>query len=198
MDFLAAGSKVTICSRKQENVESAIKELGEHSSLSGLTAHVGRAEEIEQLVDAAEAQFGTVNVLINNAGTNPYFGPIIDSELEAWDKTMDINVRGPYLLSKACAQENDTGRRRRNCQRRVHRGTEFVSNARDLFSLQSGADHVDQSHGQGTRRTRRSCELHLPRPDQDAIERSDLVRSESGSYNDPNEGARDGSGSPKS
>ena len=38
--------------------------------------------------------------LVNNAGTNPYYGPIADSEDWAWDKTMDVNLRGPYLLSR--------------------------------------------------------------------------------------------------
>ncbi len=110
--FLAAGSKVTICSRKPEHVTSAIEDLDKHDGLQGLTAHVGRPSDIEPLVAAAEAQFGSVNVLINNAGTNPYFGPIIDSDVDAWDKTMEVNVRGPYLLSKACAAKmiaNDGG-----------------------------------------------------------------------------------------
>lgn len=101
--FLAAGAKVTICSRRQEHVAAAIEELNEDARLHGVVAHVGRPEDIERLVLSAEEQFGTVNVLINNAGTNPFFGPIIESNLEAWDKTMEVNVRGPYLLSKRCA-----------------------------------------------------------------------------------------------
>ena len=94
---------MTICSRKQENVDSAIKELDEHADLRGVVADVGRPEEIERLVQAAEDRFGPVNILVNNAGTNPFFGPILQSDLQAWDKTMEVNVRGPYLLSKACA-----------------------------------------------------------------------------------------------
>jgi NAD(P)-dependent dehydrogenase (short-subunit alcohol dehydrogenase family) len=77
--------------------------LAEHADLRGVVAHVGRSEEIERLVQAAEDQFGTVNILVNNAGTSPFFGPILQSDLQAWDKTMEVNVRGPYLLSKACA-----------------------------------------------------------------------------------------------
>ena len=57
-------------------------------------------DDIERLVAAAEERFGTVDTLVNNAGTNPYYGPIAESEDWAWDKTMVVNLRGPYLLSR--------------------------------------------------------------------------------------------------
>ena len=94
--FLQAGATVTLCSRKQENVDQAIAELESHADkLLGVTAHVGRGEELEPLVAAATEKFGPVNVLVNNAGTNPYYGPIIDSEEWAWDKTMAVNLKAP-------------------------------------------------------------------------------------------------------
>lgn len=102
--FLEAGARVTICSRKPENIEAALQELGHDGQIHGLCANVGRTEEIEPLLNAAEERFGTVNVLVNNAGTNPYAGPIIDSEEWAWDKTMDVNLKGPYLLSTQFAR----------------------------------------------------------------------------------------------
>jgi dehydrogenase/reductase SDR family protein 4 len=103
--FLEAGANVTICSRKQENVESAIAELSDHAAnLQGVAAHVGNPDDLERLIAAAEERFGSVHVLVNNAGTNPYFGPIIDSEDAAWDKTMEVNLRGPYVLSKLVAR----------------------------------------------------------------------------------------------
>ena len=112
--FLESGATVTLCGRKQEGVDAALADLSgnanaahsdtDHSgSVLGLAAHVGQVEDIERLVAAAEERFGPVDTLVNNAGTNPYYGPIAESEDWAWDKTMDVNLRGPYLLSRRLA-----------------------------------------------------------------------------------------------
>ena len=70
--FLESDATVTICSRKQESVDGALNELSAHDdNLQGITAHVGKPEDLERLIAAAEERFGTVNVLVNNAGTNP-------------------------------------------------------------------------------------------------------------------------------
>jgi NAD(P)-dependent dehydrogenase (short-subunit alcohol dehydrogenase family) len=111
--FLEAGATVTLCSRKQENVDQALAELESHAGqLLGITAHVGLAEDLKNLVNTASEKFGPVNVLVNNAGTNPYYGPIIDAEEWAWDKTMAVNLKAPYILSQIVARqmiENDGG-----------------------------------------------------------------------------------------
>jgi len=99
--FLESGAKVTVCGRKQEGVDAALAELSDHTgNVLGVAAHVGKVEDLERLIDAAEERFGPINTLVNNAGTNPYYGPIAESEDWAWDKTMDVNLRGPYLLSR--------------------------------------------------------------------------------------------------
>jgi dehydrogenase/reductase SDR family protein 4 len=99
--FLEAGANVTICSRKRESVDSALAELQRFSgSVQGVAAHVGKTADLERLVSTAEEHFGPISILVNNAGTNPYYGPIIDSEELAWDKTMDVNLKAPYLLSQ--------------------------------------------------------------------------------------------------
>jgi len=103
--FLDCGSRVTICSRKQESVDTALEELSEFGDrLQGIAAHVGDPNDLERVSAAADQRFGPVNILVNNAGTNPYFGPIVDSENAAWDKTLDVNLRGPYVLSKLIAR----------------------------------------------------------------------------------------------
>lgn len=99
--FLESGATVTLCGRKQEGVDAALTDLSDHAaSVLGVAAHVGKTEDIERLIAAAEERFGPVHALVNNAGTNPYYGPIAESEDWAWDKTMDVNLRGPYLLSR--------------------------------------------------------------------------------------------------
>ena len=102
--FLESGATVTLCGRKQEGVDSALTDLSDHANdVLGVAAHVGKVEDVERLIAAAEERFGPVNTLVNNAGTNPYYGPIAESEDWAWEKTMDVNLRGPYLLSRRVA-----------------------------------------------------------------------------------------------
>ena len=104
--FADAGANVTICGRKQETVDAAVAELGPvKNKVLGIVAHVGKTEDLEKLLGESEKKFGPVNVLVNNAGTNPYFGPIVDSEDRAWDKTLEVNLKGPYILSRMVAKK---------------------------------------------------------------------------------------------
>ena len=104
--FLEQGARVSICSRKQESVDSALGELQDHAGhVKGVASHVGKADHMKSLVSTAEDHFGAIHILVNNAGTNPYFGPIVNSEEAAWDKTLDVNLKGPYLLSKTVASQ---------------------------------------------------------------------------------------------
>jgi NAD(P)-dependent dehydrogenase (short-subunit alcohol dehydrogenase family) len=103
--LLRYGASVTICGRKQPNVDQAVSDLGDFAgAVQGIVAHVGKAEDLEHLVDAAQQRFGPIHVLVNNAGTNPYFGPIIDSTDPAWDKTIEVNLQGPLRLSRLVAR----------------------------------------------------------------------------------------------
>lgn len=109
--FLAAGANVTVCSRKQENVDDAVAQLQHPERVLGQAAHVGRSEDIDTLIQAAVERFGGIDILVNNAGTNPYFGPIVESNDLAWDKTMDVNLKGPYIMSRECAKHMLTRKR---------------------------------------------------------------------------------------
>ncbi len=103
--FADAGANVTICGRKQETVDAAVEELAAYQDhVLGVAAHVGKSEDVARLVSEAQKRFGAVNVLVNNAGTNPYFGPIVESDERAWDKTFEVNLKGPYLLSRILAK----------------------------------------------------------------------------------------------
>ncbi|MEE3371273.1 MAG: SDR family oxidoreductase [Planctomycetota bacterium] len=108
--FLARGATVTLCGRRSEGIEQALAELADYEAqVCGRCAHVGKQEDLRELVKQAESRFGPVNLLVNNAGTNPYYGPLLESEEWAWDKTMDVNLKGPYLLSKMVANQMTSG-----------------------------------------------------------------------------------------
>lgn len=103
--FVESGANVTLCGRTQENIDAALAEVRKAGdNVQGVIAHVGKEDDLARLVKEAEAKFGPVNVLVNNAGTNPYWGPIVDSEDWAFDKTMAVNLRGPYILSRIVAK----------------------------------------------------------------------------------------------
>ena len=69
-----------------------------------VACHTGDPEAIEALFDRATEACGPVDVVVNNAATNPYFGPMLGVEWPAWDKTFDVNVKGYFACARALAQ----------------------------------------------------------------------------------------------
>jgi NAD(P)-dependent dehydrogenase (short-subunit alcohol dehydrogenase family) len=63
--------------------------------------HAGELADIERLFDAVGSEFGRLDILVNNAATNPYFGPAAELPPDAFDKTVDVNLKGPYYLMSA-------------------------------------------------------------------------------------------------
>ncbi len=103
--FAAAGAKVVIASRKIDGlreVEAKIRAAGGEATCHA--CNTGNREQIEALVKAAIDAYGRVDVLVNNAATNPYFGPMLNIEESAWDKTFDVNVKGYFYAARAVAQ----------------------------------------------------------------------------------------------
>jgi NAD(P)-dependent dehydrogenase (short-subunit alcohol dehydrogenase family) len=101
-----AGAKVVISSRSQESVdEVAAKFKAEGFEAVGIACHVGDEAQLKNLVDKTMEAFGRIDVLINNAATNPIFGPIEDASADAFDKIMNVNVKSPWILSNLCLPE---------------------------------------------------------------------------------------------
>jgi NAD(P)-dependent dehydrogenase (short-subunit alcohol dehydrogenase family) len=90
----AEGANVVLSSRKQEALDEVAAEIRAAHPEAGVlakAAHVGDPEAAKACVDAAVAEFGAVDVLVNNAGTSPHFGPLVDIEPAAADKTVQVN-----------------------------------------------------------------------------------------------------------
>ncbi|GII24218.1 SDR family oxidoreductase [Planosporangium mesophilum] len=97
------GCNVVLTSRKQEALDEVAAELTRAYPDVGVLAHAAHAAEPDQAaacVDAAMARFGRVDVLVNNAGTNPYFGPLVDLDAERAEKTVRLNQFGIVLWTQ--------------------------------------------------------------------------------------------------
>lgn len=96
------GARVVLSSRKQEDLEREAAAINsrQRGSAVAIAAHAGREEDLGRLVEETIGRFGKIDILVNNAGTNPYFGPTLDADLGAWDKTFEVNLRGYFILTK--------------------------------------------------------------------------------------------------
>ena len=101
-ELVARGAKVAISSRKPEGIEAAAARIGggHPDRVLPVTAHVARPEDSQELVQQTLARWGRIDILINNAATNPHFGMTLEVALEAWDKTFEVNLRGPLILTQ--------------------------------------------------------------------------------------------------
>jgi NAD(P)-dependent dehydrogenase (short-subunit alcohol dehydrogenase family) len=96
------GARVVLSSRKQADLDREAERLDRRfpGCAIPIAAHTGREADLRRLVDQVMERCGRIDVLVNNAGTNPYFGPLIDAELVAWDKTFEVNLRGYFILTQ--------------------------------------------------------------------------------------------------
>jgi NAD(P)-dependent dehydrogenase (short-subunit alcohol dehydrogenase family) len=97
----AAGAKVVLAARKQpdlDRVAGLIREAG--GTALPVACHAARPEELAALVKRATEELGGVDGLVNNAATNPYFGPLLDCSEAAFDKTFETNLKGCWHASR--------------------------------------------------------------------------------------------------
>ncbi len=97
--FSNAGANVMITSRKAEQLEEAAGEIG--GACVWMPGNVGEPESAEAVVASTVEQFGGVDILVNNAATNPYVGPMIEADLGRWNKTIQVNLTAPVLWAQA-------------------------------------------------------------------------------------------------
>ncbi len=101
----AYGAHVIVSSRKAESCETVAGEIrAAGGSAEVLACHIGEMEQITAAFAAIEAQHGRLDVLVNNAAANPYYGPIFDTDLGAFQKTVDVNIRGYFFMTSLGAK----------------------------------------------------------------------------------------------
>ncbi len=106
-----AGAKIMISSRKAEDLERAVAELQDAGiDARWIAADCAQETEIERLANGTLHRMGDVDILVNNAGAS-WGAPAEDHPLAAWDKVMNLNVRGYFLLSQAIARKSMIARR---------------------------------------------------------------------------------------
>ena len=98
--FAAQGAHVIVSSRKQVDCQRVVDEIvAAGGSAEALACHIGEMEQITALFAHLEASHGRLDVLVNNAATNPYFGPITETDPAIFQKTVDVNIRGYFYMS---------------------------------------------------------------------------------------------------
>src|SRR5437763_16349365 len=95
-----AGADVVIASRKLDNCKAVAEEVEATTGRQALpvACHVGRWDQLQDLVDAAYSRFGKVDVLVNNAGMSPLYPDLMSVTEELYDTVLDVNLKGPFRL----------------------------------------------------------------------------------------------------
>ncbi|HCY84920.1 MAG TPA: short-chain dehydrogenase [Desulfobacteraceae bacterium] len=105
---LAAAKKIAGCgatcilvSRKIEGLKAAAAQIAEAGGKAEPVAcHTGYPDQIQAMYDGIKEKYGRLDILINNAATNPHFGEMITADEGIWDKTLDVNIKGPFFMIK--------------------------------------------------------------------------------------------------
>ncbi len=95
------GTSVVVNSRKQDELDKVVEQItSAGGKCIGVAANTGETAGLKTLVEMAVEKYGGVDIIVNNAASNPVFGPVIQTEEWAYDKIMDVNVKAPFELSK--------------------------------------------------------------------------------------------------
>ncbi len=102
--FAEAGARVVVASRKQEGVDAVAAEIESRGGTAlAIATHMGDEVAVAALVEQTVEAYGGVDIAINNAATNPHFGPMLTATTALWDKIMEVNLRGAFFLCQQVA-----------------------------------------------------------------------------------------------
>ena len=94
------GAHVIVSSRKQDACEEVAKSIRDNGGkASAFACHIGEMEQIEKIYKHIESKHGRLDILVNNAAANPYYGHIVDTDEGAFQKTVDVNIRGYFFMT---------------------------------------------------------------------------------------------------
>ena len=97
--FVDAGAQVMLTSRKEDALRAAANEIDGETEI--FAANAGDIEQGQACVDATMKRFGKIDILVNNAATNPYYGETLGVDSSRFDKTFQVNLKGPLFWSQA-------------------------------------------------------------------------------------------------
>lgn len=105
------GAHVVVSSRKLEGCQLVVDEIiANGGSAEALPCHIGEIEQIATCFEALRDKHGRLDILVNNAATNPSFGCLLDTDLAAFQKTVDVNIRGYFFMSvEGCKLMRENG-----------------------------------------------------------------------------------------
>ena len=103
--FAQAGAKVVVCARKLESLQTVADSINQAGGTAlAMACHTGKPEQVQAVVEQTLAEWGRIDIVVNNAATNPHFGPLLNSDASQWDKTYEVNVKGYFWLIQAAAE----------------------------------------------------------------------------------------------
>jgi NAD(P)-dependent dehydrogenase (short-subunit alcohol dehydrogenase family) len=98
------GASVVLVARKPDALHGVVERIKANGGRAlGIPGHTGKAEDVKAVVAKTIEHFGKVDILVNNAAANPYFGPMLQIEDAAWDKTFEVNVKGYFMMMREVA-----------------------------------------------------------------------------------------------
>jgi 3-oxoacyl-[acyl-carrier protein] reductase len=142
--FLEEGCRVFICARGAAGVEEAVRDLCGLGEVEGMACDVSLEEDVERLVETAERFLDGIDVLVNNAGV-AWQEPFLEITLENWDRVLDINLRGMFLVAQKVAARMVT---------RGRGGAIVNMSSTNAFEGEPGYAHYNASKGAITMLTR--------------------------------------------
>lgn len=102
----AHGAHVVVSSRKLDGCRAVADAIvADGGSAEAYACHIGELAQIEAVVGHIVERHGRLDILVNNAAANPYYGHILDTDLGAYDKTVDVNIRGYFFMSKLAGRQ---------------------------------------------------------------------------------------------
>lgn len=105
LGLAGCGARVVLASRKLPDLEAVAAEIRQQGGEGvAIAAHMRNREDIQNLVNQTLERYGRIDILVNNAATNPVFAPLLELEERAWDQVMEVNLKGYFLMSQAAGR----------------------------------------------------------------------------------------------